>query len=66
MTDNILSKVKWESLLDSAVSEIEYSIKTKRTKSEEEREHYLRNAVRFIEEAKEIYYDEKTKEEPKW
>ena len=48
-----MSKVKRETLLDSAVSEIEYSIKTKHTKSEEVREHYLRNAIRFIEEAKE-------------
>ncbi len=49
-----MSKVKWEDLLDSAISEIEYSIKTKHTKSEEAREHYLRNAIRFIEEAKEV------------
>ena len=47
-----MSKEKWEDLLDSAVSEIEYSIKTKQSKSEEVREHYLRNAIRFIEEAK--------------
>lgn len=40
--------------LDAAISEIEYSIKTKHTKSEESREHYLRNAIRFIEEAKEL------------
>ena len=49
-----MSKVKWEDLLDSAISEIEYSIKTKHTKSEEVHEHYLRNAIRFIEEAKEV------------
>ena len=49
-----MSKEKWEALLDSAVSEIEYSIKTQHTKSEEVREHYLRNAIRFIEEAKEV------------
>lgn len=49
-----MSKMKRESLLDSAVSEIEYSIKTKHTKSEEVHEHYLRNAIRFIEEAKEV------------
>ena len=49
-----MSKAKLEALLDSAVSEIEYSIKTKHTKSEEVREHYLRNAIRFIEEAKEV------------
>ncbi|GAB6710581.1 hypothetical protein BOVMAS32_01560 [Streptococcus uberis] len=49
-----MSKVKRESLLDSAISEIEYSIKTKYTKSEKVREHYLRNAIRFIEEAKEV------------
>lgn len=49
-----MSKEKWEALLDSAVSEIEYSIKTKHTKSEEVREHYLRNAIRYIEEAKEV------------
>ncbi len=40
--------------LDVAISEIQYSIKTKRSKSEIEREHYLRNAIRFIEEAKEL------------
>ena len=51
-----MSKAKREALLDSAVSEIEYSIKTKHTKSEEVREHYLRNAIRFIEEAKEEEY----------
>ena len=44
----------WEELLDAAVSEIEYSIKTKHTKSEEVREHYLTNAIRYIEEAKEV------------
>ena len=49
-----MNKVEWEALLDSAVSEIEYSIKTKHTKSEEVRDHYLRNAIRFIEEAKEV------------
>ena len=49
-----MSKAKLEALLDSAVSEIEYSIKTKHTKSEEDREHYLRNAVRYIKEAKEV------------
>ena len=49
-----MSKNKWESLLDSAISEIEYSIKTKHTKSEEVRENYLINAIRFIEEAKEV------------
>ena len=47
-----MNKVKREDLLDSAVSEIEYAIKTKHTKSEEVREHYLRNAIRYIEEAK--------------
>ncbi len=46
--------MKREALLDSAVSEIEYSIKTKHTKSEEVHEHYLRNAIRFIQEAKEV------------
>ena len=49
-----MNKVEWEDLLDSAISEIEYSIKTKHTKSEEVREHYLRNAIRYIEEAKEV------------
>lgn len=49
-----MSKAELEDLLDSAISEIEYSIKTKHTKSEEVREHYLRNAIRFIEEAKEV------------
>ena len=49
-----MKKVKLESLLDSAISEIEYSIKTKHSKSEEVREHYLRNAIRYIEEAKEV------------
>ena len=49
-----MNKAELESLLDSAISEIEYSIKTKHTKSEEAREHYLRNAIRFIEEAKEV------------
>lgn len=49
-----MSKNKWESLLDSAISEIEHSIITKKSKSEEVREHYLRNAIRFIEEAKEV------------
>ena len=49
-----MSKNKWESLLDSAISEIEYSIKTKHTKSEEVHEHYLTNAIRYIEEAKEV------------
>lgn len=49
-----MKKAEWEALLDSAISEIEYSIKTKHTKSEEVREHYLRNAIRFIEEAKEV------------
>ena len=54
-----MSKEKREALLDSAVSEIEYSIKTKHTKSEEVREHYLRNAVRYIEEAKGVGRNEK-------
>lgn len=49
-----MSKAELEDFLDSAISEIEYSIKTKHTKSEEVREHYLRNAIRFIEEAKEV------------
>lgn len=49
-----MNKVKWEDLLDSAVSEIEYSIKTKQSKSEEVRGHYLRNAIRYIKEAKEV------------
>ena len=49
-----MNKSEWKTLLDSAISEIEYSIKTKHTKSEEVREHYLRNAIRFIEEAKEV------------
>lgn len=49
-----MSKNKRETLLDSAISEIEYSIKTKQSKSEEVREHYLRNAIRYIEEAKEV------------
>lgn len=48
-----MNKAEWEDFLDSAISEIEYSIKTKHTKSEEDREHYLRNTIRFIEEAKE-------------
>ncbi|WP_373752426.1 hypothetical protein [Jeotgalibaca porci] len=49
-----MNKEQLESLLDSAVSEIEYSIRTKHTKSEEAHEHYLKNAIRFIEEAKEM------------
>lgn len=49
-----MNKVKWEDLLDAAVSEIECSIKTKDTKSEEVREHYLTNAIRYIKEAKEV------------
>lgn len=49
-----MRKKEWESILDAAVSEIEYAIKTKHTKSEEVREFYLRNAIRFIKEAKEV------------
>lgn len=40
--------------LDASISEIQYSITAKHSKSEIEHEHYLRNAIRFIEEAKEL------------
>ena len=40
--------------LDTSISEIQYSITTKHSKTEIEHEHYLRNAIRFIEEAKEL------------
>lgn len=40
--------------LDAAISEIQYTITTKHSKSEDVHEHYLRNAIRFIEEAKEL------------
>lgn len=37
-----------ESFLNAAIEEIEYAVKTEKTKSAEVRKHYLENAVRYI------------------
>lgn len=43
----------YDEYLTEAIEEIDYAIKTEKTKSAEVRRHYLENAVRYINEAKE-------------
>lgn len=46
--------MKVESLLNAAIDEIKYAIRTEKTKSIEVRTHYINNAIRYIEEAKDL------------
>lgn len=48
-----MSKEEIEDYLKSAIDEIEYSIKIRKTKSEIVRQHYLENAITYIQMAQE-------------